>query len=33
LIGNPTKAWTQLGWKATTTFSELVTRMVKHDNS
>jgi GDPmannose 4,6-dehydratase len=31
LIGNPTKAWTQLGWKATTTFSELVTRMVKHD--
>lgn len=33
LIGNPRKAWTQLGWKATTTFSELVTRMVKHDNS
>jgi GDPmannose 4,6-dehydratase len=31
LIGNPTKAWTQLGWKATTTFSELVTRMVIHD--
>jgi GDPmannose 4,6-dehydratase len=31
LIGNPTKAWTQLRWKATTTFSELVTRMVKHD--
>lgn len=33
LIGNPKKAWCQLGWKATTTFSELVTRMVKHDNS
>jgi GDPmannose 4,6-dehydratase len=31
LIGNPKKAWCQLGWKATTTFSELVTRMVKHD--
>ena len=31
LIGNPRKAWCQLGWKATTTFSELVTRMVKHD--
>jgi GDPmannose 4,6-dehydratase len=31
LIGNPTKAWTQLGWKATTTFSELVTRMIIHD--
>jgi len=33
LIGNPKKAWCQLGWKATTTFSELVTRMVEHDNS
>jgi GDPmannose 4,6-dehydratase len=31
LIGNPRKAWCQLGWKATTTFSELVMRMVKHD--
>lgn len=33
LIGNPKKAWCQLGWRATTTFSELVTRMVEHDNS
>jgi GDPmannose 4,6-dehydratase len=33
LIGNPRKAWCQLGWKATTTFPELVQRMVKHDNS
>jgi GDPmannose 4,6-dehydratase len=32
LIGNPRKAWTQLGWKATTTFPELVTRMVLHDS-
>jgi GDPmannose 4,6-dehydratase len=32
LIGNPRKAWTQLGWKATTTFSELVQRMVTHDS-
>jgi GDPmannose 4,6-dehydratase len=31
LIGNPRKAWCQLGWKATTTFSELVQRMVIHD--
>jgi len=31
LIGNPRKAWCQLGWKATTTFSELVMRMVIHD--
>jgi GDPmannose 4,6-dehydratase len=31
LIGNPRKAWCQLGWKATTTFPELVQRMVKHD--
>lgn len=33
LIGNPRKAWCQLGWKATTTFSELVQRMVEYDNS
>jgi len=32
LIGNPRKAWTQLGWRATTTFSELVKRMVLHDS-
>jgi GDPmannose 4,6-dehydratase len=32
LIGNPTKAWTQLGWKATTTFPDLVARMVAHDS-
>jgi GDPmannose 4,6-dehydratase len=32
LIGNPRKAWCQLGWKATTTFSELVRRMVLHDS-
>lgn len=31
LIGNPSKAWTQLGWKATTTFPDLVARMVAHD--
>jgi GDPmannose 4,6-dehydratase len=31
LIGDPTKAWYRLGWKATTTFPELVARMVKHD--
>jgi GDPmannose 4,6-dehydratase len=31
LIGNPRKAWTQLGWEATTTFPELVQRMVIHD--
>jgi GDPmannose 4,6-dehydratase len=32
LIGNPTKAWTQLGWKATTAFPELVARMVLNDS-
>ena len=32
LIGDPTKAWYKLGWKATTTFSELVARMVKADS-
>ena len=32
LLGNPRKSWTQLGWKATTTFSELVRRMVLHDS-
>jgi GDPmannose 4,6-dehydratase len=32
LIGNPRKAWCQLGWKATTTFPELVKRMVLHDS-
>ena len=32
LIGNPTKAWTQLGWKSTTTFTELVKRMVLNDS-
>ena len=31
LIGNPTKAWTQLGWKATTTFPQLIARMVGYD--
>jgi GDPmannose 4,6-dehydratase len=33
LIGDPTKACYKLGWKATTTFSELVTRMVLHDSA
>jgi GDPmannose 4,6-dehydratase len=33
LIGDPTKALYKLGWKATTTFSELVRRMVKADSS
>jgi GDPmannose 4,6-dehydratase len=32
LIGDPTKAWYKLGWKATTTFPELVARMVAHDS-
>jgi GDPmannose 4,6-dehydratase len=32
LIGDPSKAWYKLGWKATTTFPELVARMVAHDN-
>ena len=31
LIGNPRKALTQLGWKATTAFPQLVARMVAHD--
>ena len=33
LIGDPTKALYKLGWKATTTFSELVARMTKADSS
>ena len=32
LIGDPTKALIKLGWKATTTFSELVRRMLIYDN-
>lgn len=32
LIGDATKARTKLGWKATTTFSELVRRMLIYDN-
>ena len=32
LIGDPTKACYRLGWKATTSFSELVARMVAHDS-
>ena len=32
LIGDPTKAWYKLGWKATTTFPELVSRMVASDS-
>ena len=32
LIGDPTQAWYKLGWKATTTFPELVARMVAHDS-
>jgi GDPmannose 4,6-dehydratase len=31
LIGDPKKAWQKLGWKATTAFPELVSRMVLHD--
>ena len=31
LIGNPTKANTELGWKPNISFTELVDRMVKHD--
>ena len=31
LVGDPTKAQTDLGWKATTTFDELVTSMVDAD--
>jgi len=33
LIGDPSKAWDKLGWKATTTFSELVSRMVTSDRN
>lgn len=33
LIGDPTKAWYKLGWKSTTTFPELVARMVKADSA
>jgi GDPmannose 4,6-dehydratase len=32
LIGNPKKAWCQLEWRATTTFPELVKKMVLHDS-
>ena len=32
LIGDATKAWTQLGWKSTTTFPNLVAKMVLHDS-
>jgi len=32
LIGDPSKAWDKLGWKASTTFPELVARMVAHDS-
>jgi GDPmannose 4,6-dehydratase len=31
LQADPTKAFTQLGWKPETRFDELVTLMVKHD--
>jgi GDPmannose 4,6-dehydratase len=31
LIGNPTKANTELGWKPKISFQEIVTRMVQHD--
>jgi GDPmannose 4,6-dehydratase len=31
LVGNPTKANTQLGWKPNISFQELVQRMVKND--
>ena len=31
LVGDPTKAQTDLGWKATTTFEDLVTSMVDAD--
>lgn len=33
LIGDPSKAEKNLGWKATTTFKELVAKMVLHDSS
>jgi GDPmannose 4,6-dehydratase len=32
LIGDPSKARHKLGWKATTTFPELVARMVAYDS-
>ena len=32
LIGDATKARTKLGWKSTTTFSQLVSQMVIHDS-
>ena len=31
LVGNPTKANTELGWKPKISFNQLVERMVKHD--
>ncbi len=31
LLGDPSKASSQLGWQATTPFSELVKLMVQHD--
>ncbi len=31
LLGDPTKAWQKLGWRAEVTFPELVTEMVKSD--
>jgi GDPmannose 4,6-dehydratase len=31
LLGNPAKAWSKLGWKATTAFAELVKEMVEFD--
>lgn len=33
LIGDPSKAWYKLGWKSTTTFSELVQIMKENDDS
>ncbi len=31
LLGDPTKAWEKLGWKHTTSFSQLVSEMVQYD--
>jgi len=31
LLGDPTKAWQRLGWRAEVTFPELVAEMVKSD--
>jgi len=31
LLGDPTKAWEKLGWKAKVSFHQLVERMMKHD--